>query len=84
MLLVIKKSEFRVQRKTAAASLDCEKLKLTFETMKEVYASGLSSGTTLFDYVFVANYAAEIFLLISGLNYIEERSVRGMTNKSPS
>lgn len=42
-----------------------------------MYASGPSSITILFDYVFAANYTAEIFLLISGLNYFEDDSRRG-------
>lgn len=45
--------------------------------MKEMYAGGPSSITILFDYVFAANYTAEIFLLISGLNYFEDDSGRG-------
>lgn len=46
-------------------------------------ACGLSSAT-LFDYVFVTNYTAEVFLFISELNHIGEHLGRGMANNSQS
>lgn len=49
-----------------------------------MHANGLSCKTTLYDYVLVANYTAEILLLISGLNYLEEHSGRELSKKSQS